>query len=254
MSTEEREKRWMAYMDGQMSTSEALEFERSLSSREQDRIGGEVKLESAICESLMGRQCCPIALWNSLADRMKSPAPALSRKVYWASRGLTVLAATALILFGATLFTDSSMNANRVEAGSLRISETDVARYASESEVPATFEAAQKFLNDNAIDLQLANLAHLTTARGHKIEFLGACRSKCKEKSLIELRFSCCGQPAALLVARVGSSGARMIRSASHCGDIQDCREESGYVLAVACGHKSPGLIDLLSPRRENLI
>lgn len=254
MSTEEREKRWMAYMDGQMSTSEALEFERSLSCRDQDRIGGEVKLESAICESLMGKECCPVALWNSLADKMKKPAPVISRKVYWASRGLTVLAATALILFGATLFTDSSMNLNRAEAGSLRISETNVARFASEVESPATFEAAQKFLNDNAIDLQLVNLSRLASARGHKIEFLGACRSKCKEKGLIELRFSCCGQPAALLVARAGSSGARLIRQASHCGDIQDCREEGGYVTAVTCGHDSPGLIDLLAPRRENLI
>ena len=253
MSTEEREKRWMAYMDGQMSTSEALEFERSLSSREQNRLGGEVKLESAICESLMGRECCPIALWNSLADRMKKPAPTMSRKVYWASRSLTVIAATALILFGATLFTDYSMNANRAEAGSLRITETSVARFASGSEVPATIEAAQKFLNENAIDLQLASLANLASARGHKIEFLGACRSKCKEKSIIELRFSCCGQPAALLVAREGTSGARMIQRASHCGEIQDCREAGGYVTAVACGHDSP-LIDLLAPRRETLI
>lgn len=254
MSMEEREKRWMAYMDGQMSTSEALEFERSLSSSQQERLGGEVKLESVLSESLMGRECCPVALWNALSDKMKKPAPALSRKVYWASRGLSVLAATALVLFGATLYTESGRNSNRAEADSLRISETDVARFASGSEVPATLQAAQKFLDDNAIDLELVNIAGKAGTHSHKIEFLGACRSKCREKSLIELRFNCCGHPAALLVARLGSSGARMIRQASRCGDIRDWREEGGYVTAVTCGHDTGGLIDLLRSRRANLI
>ena len=254
MSLEEREKRWMAYMDGQMSTSEALEFERSLTARDQERIGGEVKLESALCESLMGRACCPVALWNSLAEKMKKPTPVVSRKVYWASRALSVLAATGLVVFGATLYTESGRESNQAAAESLRISETSVEKFASESEVPPTLQAAQKFLDDNNIELELVRIASAPGVHSHKIEFLGACRSKCKEKSLIELRFSCCGQPAALLVARKGSAGANMIRRASHCGDIRDVQDQGDYVTAVTCGHDTAGLLELLQPRRTNLI
>ena len=48
----------MAYLDGQMSASEALEFERSLTPEDRIRIDNEVRLESAICESLSGSDCC----------------------------------------------------------------------------------------------------------------------------------------------------------------------------------------------------
>jgi hypothetical protein len=45
-----------------------------------------------------------------------------------------------------------------------------------------------------------------------------------------------------------------MISRASHCGDIRDSRVEGDYVMAVSCGHDAAGLIDLLRPRRTNLI
>ncbi len=254
MSTDEREKRWMAYMDGQMSTSEALEFERSLSSREKDRLNGEVRLESAVCESLMGRECCPMALWNSLNEKMKKPAPAMSRKYYWLSRGVSVLAATALVVFGATLYSDMGRSQNFAEASIIEIDNTTVVDFAKASEVPATVEAAQKFLDDNKIDLQFVSLPAPASGHAHKVEFLGACRSKCKEKGLVELRFSCCGKPAALLVARQGTPGAQKLKSAARCGNIQETRVTGDYVTAVACGHDSNGLIDMLQPRKSTLI
>ncbi len=254
MSTDEREKRWMAYMDGQMSTSEALEFERSLSSREKDRLNGEVRLESAVCESLMGRECCPVALWNSLNEKMKKPAPVMSRKYYWLSRGVSVLAATALVVFGATLYTDMGRSQNLAEASIIEIDNTNVLEFAKGSEVPATVEAAQKFLDDNNIDLQFVSLPVPASGHAHKVEFLGACRSKCKEKGLVELRFSCCGKPAALLVARQGTPAAQKLKSAARCGNIQETRVTGDYVTAVACGHDSTGLIDMLQPRKSTLI
>lgn len=244
----------MAYMDGQMSTSEALEFERSLSSRDKERLNGEVRLESAVCESLMGRECCPVALWNSLSEKMKTPAPVISRKYYWMSRGISVLAATAVVVFGATFYTDLGQNQNRAEASIIEIDNTNVVEFAKGSEVPATVEAAQKFLDDNQIDLQFVSLPVPASGHAHKVEFLGACRSKCKEKGLIELRFSCCGKPAALLVARQGTPGARKLKSAAHCGSIQETRVVGDYVTAVACGHDSTGLIEMLQPRKSTLI
>ena len=255
MSTDEREKRWMAYMDGQMSTSEALEFERSLSSREKDRLNGEVRLESAVCESLMGRECCPLALWNSLNEKMKKPAPVvMTRKYYWLSRGVSVLAATALVVFGATLYTDLAPNQNFAEASIIEIDNTNLVEFAKASEVPATVEAAQKFLDDNNIDLQFVSLPVPASGHVHKVEFLGACRSKCKEKGLVELRFSCCGKPAALLVARQGTPAAQKLKGAARCGSIQETRVTGDYVTAVACGHDSTGLIDMLQPRKSTLI
>lgn len=238
-------------MDGQMSTSEALEFERLLSSREKDRLAGEVKLEAAVCESLMGRECCPVALWNTLAEKMRKPAPARSKKLYWLSRGVSVLAATALIVFGASLYSEPGRSFNSAEASIIQLDGTSVEEFAKASVVPPTIQGAQQFLDDNDIDLQLVKTTNVGSGHSHDIEFLGACMSSCKEKGILELRFSCCGKPAALLVARQGSAGARKLMRSEHCGEIRETREVGDYITAVACGHDSMGLIEMLRPRKS---
>lgn len=255
MSTDEREKRWMAYMDGQMSTSEALEFERSLSSLDKERMGGEVRLESAVCESLMGRECCPGALWASLTERMcqTEAAPVCCAGYYWLTRGATVLAATAVVVAGA-LFMPGEGSAPPRAADIVSIDHTTVEQFASEVEVPPVFSEAQRFLNENRIAMDLINPVSHFNGKAHDIEFLGACTGKCPKKSIIELRFSCCGEPAVLLVARQGSFGAEKIQEALRSGKVQEIREEGGYVTGVACGHDSKGLLEMLRPRNANLI
>lgn len=263
MYTDDHEKRWMAYLDGQMSASEVIDFEQSISARDRARLDGEVRLESAINDSLAGGGGCPAGLWNDLSRRMRQPAPARpGRFAYWASRTTIVLAATTAIVIGVPHFTEYSVPGQGAGSqGSVAIAaETTREEFSEGLEAGPSLAAAQQYLQDNRINLRLVHVAdsgetmHGQTMHKHKLEFLGACRGNCPEGSLFELRFWCCGEPAKLLIARRGTGGERTLRNASRCGDARDARSTGEYVIAVVGGgDHSQSLLDLLQPFHGNL-
>lgn len=253
MKRDDRERRWMAYMDGQMSASEALDFEQSLSARDRARLDGEVQLESAVCESFAEGPCCPLALWKNLVTQMQQPAaPKPSRWAYFVSRGIIVVAATAAIVIGAPIFEEYFGDRgydNTVSAVS--IGETTRDAFAEGLTARASLVDAQQYLQKHDISLRLTGLP--AGGHPHEVEFLGVCRGRCPEGSLYELRFWCCGKPAKVLIARRGTSGEEVLRDAFKCGEIVERDICNEYIATVVGGHGSSDLLKVLQPVRGNL-
>ena len=63
MRMDEREKLWMAYLDGEMTSTEAAAFDASLTPEERARLAGEMRLESGLAAALQGDVVCPDAVW-----------------------------------------------------------------------------------------------------------------------------------------------------------------------------------------------
>lgn len=255
MSWDDHDKRWMAYLDGQMTASEALDFEETLSERDRARLAGEVRLESAISDALSGPECCPADLWSKLSLQMRNPAPAKpSRTAYWFSRTAVVLAATAAIVFTVPYYEEFSRAQSQGTLSGLGVQEASLDDFRRRSEVPPTYAAAQNYLRQHNIDLKLVNLGDSGRQGHHQIEFVGVCEGGCPEKTLFELRFICCGKPAKVLIAKRGTSGERILREAARCDDIRETRTSDGFIMAVISSHESPDLLNIVQPAKGNLV
>ncbi len=245
----------MAYMDGQMSASEALEFERSLSPEDQKRLNDEVRLEAAICDSLAGGECCPIALWKGLALRMRNQAPQRSRIAVWQRRIVAVAAAVAIVTISTVAYREFVQDPNTAVALGLGIMEDSLEDFANNTEVPGTQEAMQRYLDDHKIALKLVDFDSAKLDPHHPVTLLGAGKGICPESNLVEVRLVCCEEPIKLLIAKVGTKGARLIRRAKRCGTVRTSRVTDGFVTALVGDiHGNTDLLNLLQPNSTNLV
>ena len=138
----------------------------------------------------------------------------------------------------------------------LEIEEDNVDEFARNTEVPGTREATQRYLDENRTGLELVNFGMTNETHRHAVELLGACKGKCPEGSLIEVRLTCCGKPIKLLIANEGTDGADMIRRAKRCGKVTESRTANGVVTAVlgdAHGNASK-ILDMLQPSGSNVV
>jgi len=255
MNKDDQEKRWMAYMDGQMSASEALDFEHTLDARDRARLDQEVRLESTISDCFGDGPCCPVQLWNDLADKIAQPASAKAgRIVYWASRTVVVLAATAAIVISAPYFEGAfSEGSGAAATDGIAIQETSRAEF-STGVVAVSYEEAEKYLHENNINIHLAHYTDEMSGHRHAPEFLGVCRGRCPEGTLYELRFWCCNKPLKILIARRGTAGEKMLKGAVSCGDASEAEAEDEYVTAFVGEHSSSALRHVLRPVRGNIV
>ena len=255
MTMDERGKRWMAYMDGQMSASEALEFERSLSPEDKQRLDDEVRLEAAICDALHSGECCPVALWNNITTRMKKTGSRPSALVRWQRRFVALAASIAILITSSVIYREIFPGSNVNVASGLEITEDNVADFASHTEVPGTREATQRFLDDHHIGLRFVGAEEAQLDVHHPVRLLGACMGSCPSGSLIEVRLTCCDKPVKLIIAKEGSAGAQLIRRACRCGKVQASRVSNGIVTALVGDiHGHTALLDLLQPTSDNFV
>jgi len=255
MTLDERGKRWMAYMDGQMSASEALEFERSLSPDDQKRLDDEVRLEAALCDTLSRQECCPVALWSSLTAQMRAPSPKSASMLRWQRRFVALAASVAIMVTSSMLYRQIAPERASNIASGLEITENNLADFARHTEVPGTRESIQRFLDQHQIGLTLVGLEDASLDPRHPVELLGACVGNCPSGSLIEIRLICCGKPVKLLIAREDSGGAKLIRSASRCGKVKASRLTNGMLTALIGDiHSNDALLNLLQPVADNIV
>lgn len=252
----ENEALWMAYLDGQMTASEASAFDAGLSPEMQERLAAEMRLEAGLAERLCGDTQCPEALWKRLQLEMNN-GPARRRRLPF-----TFAAAAAVCLVVGAAWSGGVLprvfpgfSDNIAEAGPvLAIPDETLEAYASHAETAATRESIERFLLDNNIHLALNDVHAMHPDSRHDVKLVGACTGKCKEKTLYEVMFTCCGQPVKIAIAKQGTSGAEMIAKSRKCHEVQESVVMGEYVVAVIGKHPAPDLIDILKPRPDAIV
>lgn len=253
MSMDEK-KAWQAYLDGELSVSEASEFEENLSDGERERLAAEVHFENSLANHLSRDADCPEDVWKRTQalltkkralDRGSRRAPhrgphGTYRRWYW---GVATLAAAASLAFVVSLF--SPLRHSPSPAVVLAV-ET-VEQLAASSETERDQDSIQRYLDRHGVDLALRSPASLAT--NHKpIELLGARREHAKGEAVMEVLVACCGYPVKILMAQRGSAAAEEIgRAAGANGHVMATRVVGGYLTAVVGLHPAHGLLDLLA-------
>lgn len=228
----DNEKQWSAYLDGELSTSEAARFDESLAPRDNERLQAEMRLERGFAEVLSEATRCPDTTWAQICrDVHMQPK---TRPTAWRWTGpLAALAATILILIGAALaYQQANANPPFLDIPA------DISFL---PEWHDEWDHAQSYLHENNIQLALRPLDQSQLKLHGKIEFIGANHTTYHGVDVVQLYFECCRRPVMLSVAVKGSDAAHHMHTAK-C--VRKCREVGDYVVALVANHGADGLLD----------
>lgn len=243
-----REMMRQAYLDGELSVSEASEFEATLDEAERERLAAEVHFENGLAERLAQDAKCPDDVWErtkALVAEQHAPArPARLRRWYW---GAAALATAASITFFVAMYTPTPPAAPAVVMAAESVDDL-----AATAECDASREAVQAYLHKHGIELEIGkieNVAKGPMRRHYDIEILGARSEKLPSgKPVVEILFGCCKEPVKVLMAEKGSDAAIEIGEAAGAQNknhVLTTRTVDGYIAAVVGRHQAHGLLDI---------
>ena len=242
MSENEHEKLLMAYLDGQMSATEAAAFDESLTERERECIAAELRLETGIAERLRGGAACPEATWKRTQLLLRNQSTGRSRRWNVLRRGMAAAAVLAVAAAGYVTLRPGA-------EGVLALPEAKVAIFAATSEVVVEAAAVRTYLKSHGLDGALAPLEAVHPESQHKAKLLGARTREYQNESVVELLYDCCGQSVKVVLAPPDSSVAEaLLNGAVNGRTVWAARRMPQYVAGVISKHDASDLIDLLQP------
>lgn len=243
MSRGEYEKRWMAYLDGQLSAGEASAFDESLDPAGRARVEAEMRLESALSDRLTEGGGCPVELWQKTLAMLDCADPTpLSRRftrraALWAAAASGLLAVSLGLAYGFGASVTGQVvvteGESPVRMARLGITETCVSDFALRAKTPCSREAIEKYLAEHDIRLALVPDNSEQVMMNHRVRPLGSCMGNCPKGEVVEVLFDLDGQPAKLVLARAESSGAKLIRKEAERGTVVRTKVLGDYLAGV---------------------
>jgi hypothetical protein len=245
----QREKMWLAYLDGELSAAEVAEFDQSLSQAEKDRLGAEIRFERGVAEALARGVACPDDVWKRTrvaVERRQAGIIEALRAPKW-MYALTAVAAALAIVMTSIVFRMYTQ-----PPSVLILSEASVLQLSEKSDFRGdTVEEVNTYLKEHGFDIVLTSLDTESGVRHHDRDFLGVHTAKNHGEDVVEMLFACCGKPIKVVIARAGSRTAREMGSYLADGKIQASRPVGEYVAAVVGRHKAVGLLDFLAETED---
>ncbi len=223
----QHDKLWSAYLDGELSATEADRFDESLTEGERERLAAETHFERALSEKLDIDARCPDEVWQHTERLVRSAASRrpLAGLRHWIWR--IGAAAAAVLLFIWILNPKEAPILNHVRT---------VAELKRLSQVPAGIEAAQQYLNDQGVKLRLDPFeTGASDQHHHEALLLGARTLAYNGERVIQLLYVCCGEPIEVTLARQDTAAAEALRQAVDSGAVKTARVVGDY-LAVPLG------------------
>lgn len=224
------EQLWSAYLDGELGAGEASEYDAQLSESERRRMEAEMRLESAMADTLRDEKPCPSELWKRIEQDVTRASRRSSRWMRTAAHwGVPAFAAAAGILLAVMLFVPTGPDAL---PAFLELAAADVSELKQTSEVDANQATVENYLRQAGVDLSLA--PDVSKFSHHHMELLGAAEGMYMGRNFVRLKFGCCGKPVEVLITRENSPAAQTIEAAHTNGCYTgDMRKTGGYLIAA---------------------
>lgn len=237
----DKEKMWSAYLDGELSTSEAAAFDESLSQREGERLASELRLEHAIGDTLAQSTRCPDLVWARVQAQLHATSRSTIRTPHWSTRILAAAACLAM-LFGAG-WAFARLN----NAPHFLDMPASVPELALNAEWRDSWEHVQEYLEGYDVHLALRPLDSDELDLHDSIRFVGAARQRYHGEDVIELMFDCCKRPIMLTLVPKQSDAATKIAESVGVGDVRETRVVGDYMVAYVGHHPAYGLMDIFA-------
>jgi len=247
------EQYWQAHLDGELSASEAADFEASLTDAQREQLVIDMRVERVLTEHLSRDADCPDEVWERTKARVAQLDKAKVREVagrrhwYWGTA--TTLAAAAAFAFVISLLAPTG---GSPDSSSLIFAASTVEELVATSESQAGSDSVEHYIREKGIKLYLEDdsfLEKLKIGGGHhQLRIIGARQEMHNGVPVTEVLIDCCGRPVKILLVSLDSDVAGEISLATtQEGHIQATRVIGNYLAALVCRHESYGLLDLLS-------
>jgi len=217
MSKHDEHMRW-AYLDGELSASEANDLDKELTDDERQRLAAEMRLESAVADKLREDAECPSDVWRRLQGEVWKTEMNEHRRRNRLSRwAVPALAAAAGIIIAFALFFPTGPDDI---PPFLSLAAASVSELAETSEIRGTDDEIEDYLRQAGLAIDLKGNGQVVSH--HQIELLGARLADYNGKPVARIQYMCCGQPIELVVARrddpAGKAIVRAQENKSHQG------------------------------------
>jgi hypothetical protein len=240
----ERDKLWSAYIDGELSAAEASKFDQSLTADERARLASEIQLENGIGEILQTDTPCPDPLWKRVEGELYQH-DALARQsrrnvLWWAG------SVAAILLFAVSAY---MYNVRTVAEPPFMRLASCMEEQEKLAEVSSP-DGVEDLLHRVGISLDLHMPSPQTwTPAHHHVQLLGAMHSSYHGNPVVVLLFECCKQPVNIVLARRGSPAAQQIGTAVSHGKVQMSRPLGIYVAAVIGRHEANDVLTFVQAK-----
>ena len=225
----EYDRNWSAYIDGELSASEAEAFESKLSAEELEHLNKEKAFEQSIGDSLSNAPSCPDHLFEDVVKKISAEGGRSGR-----AYKLLSVAALAACLGLVFLWPAKQLEANN--------SPMTVAELKSQAITGDHLDDINKFLREKNIELELTTV---DDGHHHAKSIIGAGIEKVAGEEVVTLMFTCCGRPAKVYLLRNGSRAEELMVNDGKAakGSIQALVKKGNYRLAVSSPHDSVSLL-----------
>jgi hypothetical protein len=261
MNKERKEELWSAYLDGELSCSEAREYDKSLTEEERARFAAELRFEEALAGRLCDDVRCPDELWKRVTRRLTEESSPRRRflRLAWRTTPLAAAAAALLVVClrhpwaptpresaAVALAPDTAPAPDAQEDFLAVVSGTDMLIH--RVEIDGDEVAVGEFMRRHGFPFRLQPVSMLaeSTSAGHPVQFFGARERMVDGERVLELMWQCCGQPVVVELAAEGTAPARRIHKAADGGQIQEVRQFGRHVAALVSSHKAKPFLDLV--------
>jgi len=252
MYREDNDKLWMAYLDGQMSASEALSFEATLAPEERDRLAQEMRMERGLADALAEAPPCPPALWECSVAAFGGAAPKAAAPLFARKRVFLGLAAGLAAVLVFVLYPQQAyQRQSEPDEPILTISESCTNAFALRSSTEGSLLAVQAFLDQRGVDLSFIGLPAELDTQHHHLRLLGASERGCHGNPAMEIMFACCDKPVKVVLARKGSRPAIILQNARGTKSVQQVEDMGKFIGAVIATHRTPDLLRLFEQQQE---
>jgi len=247
------EQYWQAHLDGELSASEAADFEASLTDAQREQLAVDMRVERVLAEHLSRDAECPDEVWERTKARitrlheMDAPQGTRRRRWYWG--GTATLAAAAALAFVISVIAPSG---DSPESSSLIFAASTVEELIATSDTEASLDLAERYIREKGVELYLEDdnfLEKIKTEGGHHhLRIIGARQELHNGVPVTEVLIDCCGRPVKILLVSLDSNVAGEIGlAATREGHVQATRVIGGYLAVLVCRHESYGLLNLIS-------
>lgn len=239
----QRENLWSAYLDGELSASEAAEFDQSLTAVEKERLQGEVRFERALGDILSRGGSCPDDVWTRTTAAISKRGGRVTRRTPFWQLGAMAAAAVVALSAGAAVY-------QSYFATPEFLCEHSMGDVLAELNLPSSdVGEVNDFLHSHGVSLTLnAATQGVRGRRGHHTPALvGATEAEYHGERVTEVMYECCGKPVKVVIATKNGSAANAVRKAIERDGVTDFRSIGDYIAVTVGTHPSRGILDLLS-------
>ena len=246
---DKKDQLWSAYLDGELSPSETLEYEQGLSANSKERFVAEQRVESALQEVLVDAPECPEGLWRELQTRLAAGDSMPTRRRLWKSVGLAVAAAVIFLLVLVPVLT-SRLPGEALDGMELIARVVPVDEMEDVIQVGGDVAEVSRFLSDRGIALNVLPVETLSPrdAGEHVTRLVGARELQVGSEIMIELMWNCCGEPVVMKIMQQGGLVAASLLKDVGARSIIGMGQAGGHWVAIMGAHAEPGFITLIEP------